>query len=66
MSASTSGRKEEGTDVGAPHDVDDDLYHYKDAGISEHHGRIPVWLVLVAVGLIVWGIYYTVRYWSAP
>jgi N-terminal domain of cytochrome oxidase-cbb3, FixP len=43
----------------------DDIYRYKDSGIEERHGKIPLWLVFVAVGLIVWGIYYTVRYWNS-
>jgi len=39
-------------------------YIYKQAGIRERHGHIPIWLALVALGLIGWGVYYTVRYWS--
>lgn len=41
-----------------------EVYLYKDAGIEERHGAIPLWLQLVAYGLIVWAIYYTIRYWS--
>ena len=40
-------------------------YIYKQAGIRERHGHIPIWLILVALGLIVWGVYYTIRYWSS-
>jgi hypothetical protein len=40
-------------------------YLYQQAGIREYHGRIPIWLMLVALGLMAWGIYYTIRYWSA-
>lgn len=42
------------------------LYYYKDAGIQEHHGYIPLWLWSVAVSLLIWGIYYLVVYWSPP
>jgi hypothetical protein len=41
------------------------VYYYETAGIREHRGSIPTWLVLVAIGLIVWGIYYTIRFWSS-
>ncbi|MHB8482975.1 MAG: hypothetical protein ACYDBV_09670 [Nitrospiria bacterium] len=40
-------------------------YLYKEAGITERQGKIPLWLKLVAIGLIVWGVYYTITYWSA-
>lgn len=39
-------------------------YTYQSAGIRERHGYIPVWLILVAIGLMVWGGYYLFRYWS--
>ena len=42
-----------------------DVYLYRDSGIQERHGTIPLWLKALVVGLIVWGIYYTIRYWSA-
>jgi hypothetical protein len=44
--------------------ADEELYLYKDAGIAERHGAVPLWLKLVCYGLILWGIYYTLRYWS--
>lgn len=40
-------------------------YVYEPSGIREHTGHIPTWLKLVAVGLMAWGIYYAIRYWSA-
>jgi len=43
----------------------EEVYLYKDAGIQERHGRVPLWLQLVAYGLIIWAVYYTVRYWSS-
>jgi len=42
----------------------DETYMYKDSGIRERHGAVPLWLQLVSYGLILWGIYYTIRYWS--
>lgn len=46
----------------APHESE--TYRYEHAGIQERHGGIPIWLALVVLGLIVWSIYYTIRYWS--
>lgn len=40
-------------------------YRYRHAGIEERDGRIPLWLTLVVVGLLLWSVYYTVRFWSA-
>jgi len=42
----------------------DPVYRYVDSGIQERHGEVPLWLWIVVVGLIVWGIYYLVAYWS--
>lgn len=50
-------RKEAKTD-------DESTYVYRYAGIQERDGRIPLWLLMVCIGLIVWSIYYTIRYWS--
>ncbi len=44
--------------------AEDEPYLYQDSGIAERHGAIPLWLKLVSIGLIVWSIYYTIRYWS--
>lgn len=41
-----------------------DGYNYKDSGIQERRGAVPLWLQLVSYGLVIWGIYYTIRYWS--
>jgi hypothetical protein len=41
-----------------------EVYVYRDSGIQERHGAIPLWLKLVAIGLLVWGVYYTIRYWN--
>ncbi len=48
-----------------PHNSKDDQpYLYRHAGIEERDGRIPFWLMLVVVGLLVWSAYYTIRFWS--
>lgn len=49
----------------APEPPHGDAYLYRDSGIQERHGNVPLWLKLVSIGLIIWGIYYTVRYWSS-
>ncbi|MGP0628692.1 hypothetical protein ACTRW9_03205 [Nitrospina sp. 32_T5] len=41
-------------------------YTYQTAGIRERHGYVPVWLILVCVGLLVWGGYYLWTYWTPP
>lgn len=41
-------------------------YEYRDSQLREHHGHVPAWLWFVTGGLIVWGIYYLLTYWSAP
>ncbi|MBA3614447.1 MAG: hypothetical protein H0W49_16375 [Nitrospirales bacterium] len=45
-------------------DGSDKSYLYRHAGIREREGGIPLWLMLVCIGLIVWSVYYTIRYWS--
>jgi hypothetical protein len=47
--------------------IDDEpgTYVYEPAGIRERSGYVPAWLKLVALGLIIWGMYYTIRYWSS-
>ncbi len=41
------------------------IYRYEPSGIRERSGHIPIWLTLVALGLILWGIYYAMRYWNS-
>ena len=41
------------------------IYHHEPSGILERSGSIPLWLKLVAFGLIVWGVYYAWRYWDS-
>ncbi len=42
------------------------VYVYGSAGIAEREGHVPLWLWLVVVSLLIWGIYYLVTYWNAP
>lgn len=43
-----------------------EVFLYKDSGIHENRGYIPFWLILVAIALVVWSIYYMVENWSPP
>lgn len=50
-----------------PPSASDDVgeeYIYQSAGISERKGFVPVWLIWVALGLIIWAVYYLFSYWS--
>jgi hypothetical protein len=42
-----------------------EIYRYEPSGIRERSGHIPTWLKLVIFALIVWGLYYGIRYWSS-
>ncbi|MHB8772189.1 MAG: hypothetical protein ACYC7J_14435 [Syntrophales bacterium] len=33
-------------------------------GVESYEGVIPVWLIVVYVGLLAWGAYYLVAYWG--
>ena len=43
--------------AGEPH-----TYRYEPSGIRERSGRIPAWLKLAVLGLIIWGLYYGIHY----
>lgn len=47
-----------------PEAEDQEVYHYAYSGIREQHGFVPLWLKLVTLGLIIWGVYYLIRYWE--
>ncbi len=55
-------RKGAATEKAAAHPV----YIYHSAGIAEREGEVPLWLWVVVVSLLVWGLYYLVTYWNAP
>jgi hypothetical protein len=42
------------------------VYVYESGGIAERDGHVPVWLWLVVVSLLIWGVYYLVTYWNTP
>ncbi len=54
------------TDDNAKPAAADVAYSYRTAGIAENEGYVPLWLWLVVVALLVWGIYYLLAYWHAP
>ena len=41
------------------------IYRYEPSGIWERSGHVPVWLKFVVFGLILWGVYYSMRYWNS-
>jgi hypothetical protein len=43
---------------------EEEEYLYKQSGISERHGAVPLWLKLVVTGLLIWGVNYLIQYWS--
>jgi len=44
---------------------DDDLRRLTVTGIQDRTGRVPRWLAVVGAVLLLWGAYYTYRYWDA-
>lgn len=56
----TAGSKTEGA-----HGADAE-YTYQTAGLRERHGTVPVWLILVCMGLLIWSGYYLWTYWTPP
>jgi len=49
-------------EIETPAHLEED-YQYV-SGIVERVGHVPIWLQLVYYALIVWGVYYIVRYWT--
>ena len=39
-------------------------YVYEPAGITERSGHIPVWLKIIVIGVMLWGMSYAIRFWS--
>ncbi len=48
------------------HGKGNQVFLYKDSGILERHGKVPFWLVLVLIALVIWSIYYLIAYWTPP
>ncbi len=43
-----------------------EVFYYKDSGIQEKSGQVPIWLWAVFVALLIWGAYDMVTYWTPP
>ena len=41
-----------------------EVSRYEFSGIEERHGKIPKWLACVYVALLIWMVYYLVRFWT--
>lgn len=41
-----------------------EVSRYEFSGIEERHGIVPKWLVGVYVVLLIWGVYYLIRFWT--
>ena len=41
-----------------------EISHYEFSGIDERHGIIPKWLGAVYVILLIWMVYYLIRFWT--
>jgi hypothetical protein len=39
-------------------------YVYEPAGIIERSGHVPVWLKIIVIGVMLWGISYAIRFWN--
>jgi hypothetical protein len=39
-------------------------YFYNTAGLREREGHIPIGLIWLGVGLLIWAVYYLVKFWS--
>lgn len=71
MTKSQSDNEVESVGITSPqpaseHGPEHSVYTYESAGIAERKGNVPIWLWIVAVSLLIWGIYYLITYWNAP
>jgi len=41
-----------------------EISHYKFSGIDERHGTIPKWLGFVYGAMLIWMVYYLIRFWT--
>jgi len=41
------------------------VYRHEPSGIMERSGYVPLWLKLVVFAIIVWGLYFAIRYWNS-
>lgn len=66
MTESTSGNAKQRAELPDAQTHQHSVYTYESAGIAEREGNVPVWLWIVVVSLLIWGLYYLVTYWNAP
>jgi hypothetical protein len=45
-------------------DEHSEISRYEFSGIEERHGAIPKWLGGVYVVLLIWMVYYLIRFWT--
>ena len=45
-------------------DEHSEISRYEFSGIEERHGVIPKWLSAVYVVLLIWMVYYLIRFWT--
>jgi hypothetical protein len=48
---------------GQDHDSSE-ITRYEPSGIDERHGTVPAWLTAVYVALLIWMVYYLIRFWT--
>ena len=41
-----------------------EISQYEFSGIQERHGKVPKWLAFVYVVMLIWMVYYLVRFWT--
>ena len=41
------------------------IYRHEPSGIMERSGYVPLWLKLVVFAIIIWGLYFAMRYWNS-
>jgi hypothetical protein len=56
----------EGAGLPTPETEHEEINRYETSGIEERHGSVPLWLIGVIVVLVIWMVYYLIRYWTAP
>lgn len=64
MKRTTTGHQDSSGEREKPAEPEDDIHVYSHSGIRERQGAIPMWLLLVVIGLLIWSVYYTIRYWT--
>jgi len=50
--------------VKEPPEEPSEISRYEYSGIEERHGVIPRWLAGVYAALLIWMVYYLIRFWT--